>query len=59
MQRKTYEIQFHETDCKNRLKTSVLLNFLQDIAADNAEKIGFGYSNQQEPKNLLLRLFFR
>lgn len=44
MYRKTYEIQFHETDCKNRLKTSVLLNFLQDIAADNAEKIGFGYS---------------
>lgn len=44
MKRKDYEIKFHETDCKKRLKESVLLNFLQDIAAVDAEDIGFGYS---------------
>ena len=44
MMNKSYEIKFYETDCKNRLKEAVLLNFLQDIAADDAEKIGLGYS---------------
>ena len=51
MDRKSYEIKFHETDCKNRLKESVLLNFLQDIAAEDAEIIGVGYSKIQD-KNI-------
>ncbi len=51
MKRKTYEIQFHETDCNNRLKESVLLNFFQDIAAEDAEIMGVGYSKIQN-KNI-------
>lgn len=47
MHRKSYEIKFHETDCKNRLKESVLLNYMQDIAAEDAENIGVGYSKIQ------------
>ncbi|MCR5261989.1 MAG: hypothetical protein K6C94_09155 [Candidatus Gastranaerophilales bacterium] len=47
-QKKCYEIKFHETDCLNRLKEPVLLNFLQDIAAVNAEENGFGYSKIQD-----------
>lgn len=41
---KEYEIKFYEVDYKNQLKESVLLNFLQDIAAVHAENLGFGYS---------------
>ncbi len=41
---KEYEIKFYEVDYKNHLKESVLLNFLQDIAAAHAEMLGFGYS---------------
>lgn len=47
MKTKNYEIKFHEADCKNRLKETVLLNFLQDIAAEDAEVIGVGYSKIQ------------
>ena len=42
MYSKDYEIKFYEVDYKNQLKESVLLNFLQDIAADHAEVLGFG-----------------
>ena len=48
---KCYEIKFYEIDHKKQLKESVLLNFLQDIAAVHAEKLGFGYSYISE-KNL-------
>lgn len=41
---KDYEVKFYEVDFKNQLKESVLLNFLQDIAAVHAENLGFGYS---------------
>ncbi len=51
MHRKSYEIKFPETDCNNRLKESVLLNYMQDIAAEDAEKIGVGYSKIQN-KNI-------
>lgn len=44
MFKKEYEIRFYEIDHKHRLKASVLINFLQDIAAFHAEKLGFGYS---------------
>lgn len=48
---KDYEIKFYEVDYKNQLKESVLLNFLQDIAATHAEELGFGYSYIKD-KNL-------
>ena len=51
MEEKLYEIQFHEVDCLNRLKETVLLNFLQDIAAVDAETIGVGYSKIRD-KNI-------
>lgn len=51
MKRKTYEIKFHETDCNNRLKESVLLNYMQDIAAEDAEIMGVGYSKIKD-KNI-------
>ena len=41
---KSYKIKFYEVDCQNRLKETVLLNFMQDIAAEDAENLGFGYS---------------
>ena len=41
---KTYPINYHEVDLKNVLKPSALLNFLQDMATINAEKLGFGPS---------------
>ena len=44
MLKKNYEIKFYEVDCKNKLKETVLLNFMQDIAAEDAENLGFGYS---------------
>lgn len=44
---KKYETKFHEADCKNRIKEAVLLNFLQDIAAEDAEAMGIGYSEIQ------------
>ncbi|MBQ2644874.1 hypothetical protein IJG14_04790 [bacterium] len=51
MLKKIYETKFYETDFKNRIKDSVLLNFMQDIAADDAEKMGFGYSKIKD-KNI-------
>lgn len=44
MLKKSYEIKFYEVDCTNKLKETVLLNFMQDIAAEDAENLGFGYS---------------
>ena len=48
MLKKNYGIKFYEVDCKNRLKETVLLNFMQDIAAEDAENLGFGYSSIRE-----------
>lgn len=39
-----FKIKYSEMDYRLALKPSSLLNFLQDIASDNAEKLGFGYS---------------
>lgn len=50
MYTKEYEIKFYEVDYKKQLKESVLLNFLQDIAAVHAEELGFGYSYISEKK---------
>ena len=38
------KIRYSEMDCNLVLKPSAMLQFLQDMASDNAEKLGFGYS---------------
>lgn len=38
------KIKYSEMDYKLALKPSALLNFLQDLASENAEQLGFGYS---------------
>ena len=42
--RKRYKLQYYEMNTAQRLKESILLLFLQDIASDNAETNGFGYN---------------
>ena len=41
---KNIQLKYSEMDCRLVLKPSALLNFLQDMASDNAEMLGFGYS---------------
>ena len=45
-------IRYSDIDFDKSLKPFSLLNFFQDIASDNAEKLGFGYS-YIHPKNLM------
>lgn len=45
-----YPLKYYEMDLNMILKPSALLNFLQDVATVNAEKLGFGYSFTY-PKN--------
>ena len=40
----TVKIRYSELDCTMTLKPSCLFHFLQDLASDNAESLGFGYS---------------
>lgn len=40
----TVKIRYSEMDCNLVLKPSALLQFLQDLASDNAEALDFGYS---------------
>ncbi len=37
-------IRYSDSECNNRLKPFSLLNFFQDLAAESAERLGFGYS---------------
>jgi len=41
---KTYSIKYYEMDFNQVLKPSALLNFLQDMATENAQMLGFGAS---------------
>ena len=41
---KKYPICYHEMDFNRALKPSALMNFLQDMATENAEMLGFGPS---------------
>lgn len=41
---KNITIKYSETDQNLAMKPYALLNFLQDIASENAEELGFGYS---------------
>ena len=40
----TVKIRYSEMDCDLVLKPSAMLQFLQDLASDNAESLDFGYS---------------
>ena len=40
----TVKIRYSEMDCDMVLKPSAMLQFFQDLASDNAENLGFGYS---------------
>ena len=43
-------LRYSDLDFNQNLKPFSLLNFFQDIASDNAEMLGFGYS-YIHPKN--------
>jgi len=45
-------VRYSDIDYDKKLKPFSLLNFFQDIASDNAENLGFGYS-YIHPKNLM------
>ena len=45
-------VRYSDIDFNQSLKPFSLLNFFQDIASDNAERLGFGYSYIY-PKNLM------
>ncbi|MBP5698338.1 MAG: hypothetical protein J6W96_02275 [Alphaproteobacteria bacterium] len=49
---KNIHVHYSEMDFDKSLKPFSLLNFFQDIATDNAERLGFGYS-AIFPKNLM------
>ena len=40
----TVKIRYSEMDCDLALKPGAMLQFLQDLASDNAEQLDFGYS---------------
>ncbi len=42
---KVYEIKYSDTDEQMRLKPSVFFEYLEDIAAKNADALDFGYEN--------------
>ncbi len=41
---KTYPVKYYEMDFNRNLKPSALMNFLQDMATQNAQMLGFGPS---------------
>ena len=40
---KQYVVKSYETDCRGNLRIVTLMNWLQDIAVENAELLGFGF----------------
>ena len=42
--KESFKLRYSEIDCTHTLKPQVLLNFMQDLASDNAEEYGFGYT---------------
>ena len=49
---KNIDVKYSEMDFDKGLKPYSLLNYFQDVASENAESWGFGYSNIT-PKNLM------
>ncbi len=41
---KNYSVEYSHMNCNLALKPYSLLNYLQDIASENAQQLGFGYS---------------
>jgi len=56
---KTIHIRYSDSDCNNTLKPFSLLNFFQDLAAESAEKLGFGYSAIYPQKLMWVLLKYR
>lgn len=52
-------VKYSEMDYQLTLKPSALLNFLQDLASDNAEHLGFGYSYIQKQNLMWFILKYR
>ena len=50
-------IKYSETDQNLAMKPFALLNFLQDIASENADALGFGFSFVQENSSFYQSLF--
>ena len=56
---KTIHVRYSDSDCNNNLKPFSLLNFFQDLAAESAEKLGFGYSAIYPQKLMWVLLKYR
>jgi medium-chain acyl-[acyl-carrier-protein] hydrolase len=41
----TFSIRAFEVDANNRLKVNTILDYFQDAASNDAERLGFGYTN--------------
>lgn len=52
-------IRYSDTDCNGSLKPFSLLNFFQDLAAESAERLGFGYSAIYPQKLMWILLKYR
>jgi len=52
-------IRYSDSDCDGSLKPFSLLNFFQDLAAESAEKLGFGYSVIYPKKLMWVLLKYR
>ena len=58
-QEETVKIRYSELDFDKSVKPSSLLNFFQDIAVDNANRLGFGADNLSAQKLLWFLLKYR
>ena len=48
------QVKYSEIDYKQAVKPSAILNFFQDMASENAENLGFGYSFITKSKDTAL-----
>lgn len=55
----TIHIRYSDSDCNGSLKPFSLLNFFQDLAAESAEQLGFGYSVIYPQKLMWVLLKYR
>jgi len=55
----TLHIRYSDSDCNNHVKPFALLNFFQDLAAESAERLGFGYSTIYPQKLMWVLLKYR
>lgn len=55
----TIQIRYSDCDSNQQVKPFSLLNFFQDLAAENAERLGFGYSAIYPQKLMWVLLKYR